>query len=165
MAGLLQTLVNGHAYDFSSIKLTSLVPGAPPLLERFVSISYEHSLTPGKLRGRGSKVLARTRGEYDASGAITIYLEDWQLLRGGLMTIPLPPGGFMEKSFLINVFYAEVGCLPVEDVLRGCRVTNVSKAYQRGTDPLMVDLTLDILEVIEGGSPAVVDGSNVPTSL
>lgn len=158
---VLNTLINGHAFDFSSIKLTSSIVGAPPLIERFVSIDYEHSLTPGELRGRGSKVLGTTRGEYSANGSISIYLEDWQLLKSGLLAMPLPPGGYMEKRFQLIVAYGEIGSLPVADVLRGCRVVKTTHSRKRGNEALMVDIDLHIMEVIENASPAVLDGSTL----
>lgn len=159
MTAVLNTLVNGHAYDFSSIKLTSSIIGAPPLIERFTSINYEHSVDVGELRGRGSKVLATTRGEYSANGSMTLYLEDWQLLRTGLIGVPVPPGGFMEKRFQIICAYAEIGSSIITDTLRGCRVIKVGKGYSRGNEPLMVDIDLHVMEVLEDAMPAIIDGS------
>ncbi len=162
MTAILNTLINGHAYDFSSIKLTTAVPGAPPLIERFTALNYEHSVSVGELRGRGSKVLATTRGEYNANASMTLYLEDWQLMRSGLFAMPFPPGGgFMEKRFQIVAAYAEFGSSIVTDVLRGGRVIKVGKGYSRGTDPLMVDIDLHVMEVLEDAQPAVIDGSTV----
>lgn len=156
--GIQNTLVNGHAYDFSSIKCVSTI-GTAPLIERFTKIDYEHSVDVGELRGRGSKVLATTRGEYSATGSMTVYLEDWQLMKLGLAALPLPPGGWMEKRFQLIVSYAEIGSSVVTDVLRGCRVIKAGKSYSRGNEPLMVDLDLHIMEILEDALPAVIDGS------
>lgn len=158
---LLNTLINGHCFDFSSIKLTSLVP-TTPLLERFTAISYETSNEPGELRGRGSKVLGTTRGELSSNASMTIYTEDFELLKAGLMTLPTPlGGGFMEKRFLLTVAYAELGAPVITDTLRGVRIIRVGKNYQRGNEPLMVDLGLHVMEILYGGVPAVIDGSGV----
>lgn len=167
--GLLNTLVNGHAYDFTSIKLMPMLPGAP-LLERFVALNYEQSLEVGELRGRGSKVLGTTRGEYSANASMTIYAEDFSILQTALMTLPTAlPGpyglpGFMERRFMINVTYAEAPpSLPITDVLRGCRITRVGKAYSRGNEPLMVDIDLHVMEILLNNVPAVIDGTGVLT--
>lgn len=154
---ILNYLVNGNPYDFSSIKAVTSIPGAPPLLERFTSINYEHSLTPGELRGRSAKAYGTTRGEYAANGNLTIYLEDWKIMQAGLMAVPTPPGGFMEKRFQISVSYAEIGSAIVTDILRACRVVKAGKAYSRGTEALFVTLDLHIMEVLENGLPAVID--------
>lgn len=159
--GILGTLINGNMYDFSSLKVTTNVLGAPPLIERFTSLTYEHSMSVGKFRGRGSKVLGTTRGEYDASGSIVMYIEDWLQFQAGLTAQSAAGGGgWMMTRFMINVAYAEVGSAIVNDVLRGCRITKTSKSLARGTDPIMVTLDLDIMEIIENAQPAVVDGSN-----
>jgi hypothetical protein len=154
---ILQTLINGEAYSFSSIKLTSTVLGAPPLLERVRAVNYKHSLTPGELRGMSPKVLGTTKGEYAADGSLELYLEDWKLFRTGLFAMPTLPlvAGFMQKKFMVTVAYASEGCVPTIDVLRGCRIIEVSKAYSRGTDALFVQLSLHIMEVVEDGVPAV----------
>jgi len=160
--GILSTLINGNAYDFSSIKLTSTVPGAPPLLERFTALNYTHQMSVGELRGRGSKVLGTTRGEYSANADMTVYLTDWELLKIGLMSLsPAGGGGFMMARFMLNVAFAEIGELPIINTLRGCRVISVGKSFSRGNEPLMVNVGMHVMEILEGGVPAVIDGSGV----
>lgn len=164
--GLLNTLINGNMYDFTSIKLLPSVLAAP-ILERFTAISYELALEPGEVRGRGSKVYGTTRGQFSASGSMTVYAEDFEILKGGLMAQATPKAaGFMEKRFLLNVGYAELPpAAPILDILRGCRITRVSKPYQQGNEPLKVDLDLHIMDVWLNGVPAVIDGSGAIPSI
>lgn len=158
-AGLSQ-LLNGHVFSFSSIRLTVATP-VPVILTRFTSLSYEHSLTPGELRGNSAVVIGRTRGEYSANASLTAYLEEWSLLQKALMAALPLLGGFMEKSFIVAATYAEEACLPKSDVLSGCRVVRVGRSYSNGSDALLVDLDLHVMRVIEDGIPAVIDGSGI----
>jgi hypothetical protein len=161
MAAGFAQLINGLVYDFSSISIQVATP-APTFITRITSISWEQSLTPGVLRGNSAHKLGRSRGTYEASGSMTIYLEEWRLFRAALMLAPIPPlAGFMEKSFLCTVTAAEGTSLPMVDVLNGCRITNESRAYQNGGDALMVDLSFDIMRIVSDGQSAVRDKSGI----
>lgn len=148
------TQVNGHVFDFSSIKLLPDVGVLPFELQRFVSIDYEHSLEVGELRGEGPRPLGDGDGEYRTRASLTMYLSEWRELRTKLAALP-GPGGWMQKKFNVRVQYAEEGETAVEDELRGCRVVRASKAYRRGSEPLLVALDLFVTEIIEGGARAV----------
>jgi len=148
---IIDQLINGHRFDFSSIKLTVLTP-APQFFTQVTAINYEYSRDIGILRGIGSKKLGRTRGQFDASGSLTMYVEEWNRLKRALALSPLPlGGGFMEKSFNITVAYAEappaIGSL---DTLEGCTITRVGRGFSQGADALMVDLDFDIMDIVDG---------------
>jgi hypothetical protein len=163
MANPLNTKVNGHCYDYSSLKATSDV-ATLPIIERITEINYEHSLEVGELRGRGAGIYGTTRGQYSTQGSMTIYKEDWDLFRSGLIALPTPPGGgFMEKRFNFQIIYGEFGSNTVVDVLSTVRVVGVQHSRARGTDALMVALTLHIQQIFENGDPAFIDGSGLPS--
>lgn len=148
------TQVNGHVFSFSSIECTSTFDGSELTLERIASIDYEHSHDVGELRGVGPKVLGHGNGDYRARAELILYLQDWRAFRRQLARMP-GPGGYMQKLFNITVRYKDDGEEPVEDVLRGCRVIAASRAYRRGSEPLMVAVRLFVTEIIEDGLDAV----------
>lgn len=153
----LATLVNGNAFDYSSIKITMADP-VPIEFERVVAINYEHSLDPDELRGQGPKPLADTTGTYTTRASMSMYLGDWYIFRKLLTAMVTQSGGFMQKRFQVIVSYAEAGEQAVTDTLRGCRVIKTSKAYRRSNDALMVDIDLYVAEILEDGDEAVSQG-------
>ena len=163
MTNPLNTKVNGHCYDYSSIRFMS-DNLALPVIERIVEISYEHSMEVGELRGRGAGIYGTTRGQYNTQGSVSLYKEDWDLFRPGLIALPTPPGGgFMEKRFNVQVVYGEFGSNTVVDVLRTVRVVGAAHSRSRSTDALMVNLTFHIMQIFENGDPAFIDGSGLPS--
>lgn len=158
-----QQLINGHAWDFSSLQVTVSTNAAPVIITRFHSLNYEHSLTPGILRGTSAHKLARTRGQYESSGSMSIYKEEYDILLAALATSPLPnpAAGYMEKPFTFVVSYGEFATVPSTDRIVGCRITRDSSQNQQGGDPLMVDLDFDIMKLYRNGQLAVRDRSGI----
>lgn len=156
--GALATLVNGNAFDFSSIKISLSADPVSIDFEKVIAITYEHELRPEELRGQGPRPLYDTTGTYSTSASMTMYLGDWHIFRRLLVAQATQPGGYMQKRFLISVSYAEHGEETITDTLRGCRVTKVGKAYRRSNDPLMVDIALYVAGVIENGDEPVIQG-------
>jgi len=155
-------LINGHAWDFSSVTITVSTP-APVILTRIASINYEDSLTPSPLRGNSAHKLARSRGQYEASGSMSLYREEFDLLLIALTKAPFPTvtAGYMEKSFKVIVSYGEAASVPSTDELIGCRITRRSSQNQQGSDPIMVDVDLDIMKIRVNGASAVRDKSGI----
>lgn len=152
----LGAMVNGNAFDFSSITL-SVTAGASLEVEA-VGITYQHALEPEELRGHGPQALYDTTGTYKASGSLELYLSEWRILRARLALVP-GSGGYMQKRFDVIVAYGEAGEMTVTDTLRGCRVIRASKAYRRSNEPLMVSIDLYVREVLEDGvAPVSVGG-------
>ena len=140
--------INGLTFDYSSIEL--VINGAT--FTGVTEISYSQTLEPGILRGTSSGKLARTRGEYNAEGSLTMSLEEYQLMRLGLGV------AFMETSFLINVAYTALGATIQVDQLLGCRVTGSEASHTQGSDALVKTVPLDIMEILEDNQPATADG-------
>ncbi len=160
-SNLINQLINGHRYDFSSIELT-LLPGK--IFTNVQEITYSQTLEPGILRGTSPHKLGRTRGQYDAEGSLTMYKEDWaefiRLIRVDPQNVTQ---GFMEASFLVTIIYQELKSGAINtDILRGCRITSVENSHSEGTDALTVSADLDIMKVIENGNQAVFDNTGRP---
>lgn len=153
-----QQLINGTAYDFSTIK----VMAGPRVFSRISAINYEHGIEQSELRGTSSFVLARTNGQYSASGSMTIYKEDFDELIGIVMAMPVTPGasmyrsGWMQKQFPIVINYSDPTSGKVlTDTLQGVRITRHRDNHSVGTDALMSELDLSIMRVITNGKSAV----------
>ncbi len=145
---LIYPTINGRAYDFSSIEL--VLNGIT--YTGVSDISYSHTLEPGVLRGTRSIKLARTRGQLDAEASVTMYLADYQFFRTALGP------AFMERSFQMVVSYSELGSPIQVDTLNGCRIVTPANSNSAGSDPLMKELSLNVMEILEDGLPAVSDG-------
>lgn len=133
-------LINGHAFSFASIELS--IGGVH--VRGFKEIKYSHKREIGKLRGAGVHVLARTRGQYDAEGSLTMWLHEWHQLQS------LMGNGWMEGIFTISVIYSEIGPLEAAgDALIGCTITSVEKGGSDGTEGLEVKVDFHIMDIQE----------------
>jgi hypothetical protein len=162
MAQLIDQLVNGHRYAFTSIVATILTP-MPRIVTQITAINYETSRDIGILRGTSAKKLGRTRGEFDFTGSMTLYKEEFDRLVTELKKAPFPPGaGFGEKVFQITVQYGEAPpSIPSLDTLVGATITRISQNNSQGPDALMVDLDLDYMDILYNGSSPVVDRGGI----
>ena len=135
-------LVNGNAYGFSSIELD--FGGVKS--RGYKEVKYSSNLEPGELRGTHPQMLARTLGQYKAEGSLVLWTHEWNQLRDRMGQ------GYMQKTFTLNVVYAEAGPLGAQrDTLVGCRITKVEKGGSEGTDGLEVSLTLSVMKILENG--------------
>src|SRR4051812_25063026 len=137
-------LINGVRYSFSSIELA--LDGATMI--GFKELSYKAALDPGEVRGAAAQLIGRTRGQFSADGALTLYRQEFDEL-----VARLGPG-FMERSFPIAAMYADEGQPTVCDQLIGCRIKNVDKSSSEGSEALTVKLDLHIMLIrFNGVSP------------
>ncbi|NQY04497.1 MAG: hypothetical protein HRT76_14765 [Halieaceae bacterium] len=150
-------LINGQRYDFSSIEANF----GPSSFTNFQAISYSDTLEPGIQRGQSSKKLGRTRGEYNATGSITLLKEDVPTLLAALAA--LGQGGYMEAVWDLTATYSGglTDLVPTVDALIGMRITEIGDDHSIGSDVLVNELTLDIMEITRGGLSATAGGSSL----
>lgn len=147
-------VINGVVYDHSSIDIN--IDGVRKL--QISEISYSQTLEPGKLRGAAAKVLARTRGEYDAEGSFKISKAE------GAEIVAALGNGFMTKSFTITCSYSEFGQGILTDVLEGCRITKIEDSSS-GTDATMQTYSLHIMNLKLNGWDATGEPGNLGTGV
>lgn len=158
MPGPIAQLINGKRYDHSSVEITI---GAKPYT-LITSISYQHSLEPGVLRGTSPHKLGRTRGQYEASGSVTMYKAEYKEMVRAIKLLN-PTVGYMEVEFPVTVTYQEVAAGELNiDKLLGCRITSAEHSSSEGSDPVMVSFDIDIMKIIEDGDFAVLDNTGLP---
>ncbi len=154
-------LVNGNEYEFASITLR--VPGSPTPIFGAKDISYKHSLKPGKKRGTFAQVTGRTRGVYDAEGALTIYKPQAADFVAAIAALGAAQGlGYMEAIFGLQVDYEEVVLGIVTDKLKKVRISDEEDQHQEGSDVLVTKFTLDIIELVKNGQQAVASRPGSP---
>ena len=147
-------LINGVVFDHSSAEIN--IKGVRYM--QITEVAYSDSLEPGKLLGAAAKVLARTRGKYDAEGSFSMSKQD------GMQLIRDLGAGYMTKSFPIVVNFAEAGRDMVTDTLQGCRITKAEDSSS-GTDATMLKFTIHIMNILRGGVDATGAVGNLGTGV
>ncbi|RYZ65436.1 MAG: hypothetical protein EOP08_06995 [Proteobacteria bacterium] len=136
--------INGNRYGWGSIELG--IAGVDQ--EGFTAISYKASQDVGKVRGKGHRKKARTKGESDSTGSLTLLKKDanklYKVLGPGFMT--------GNNDFPITVNYSEnAEDEPITDTLKSCRIIDINDDPQQGSEPLTVTLELDIGSILYDG--------------
>ena len=136
--------VNGNAYDFTSIRLFL----AYELFVGVKAISYKQTKKRKKVYGTRAEPVARTRGQYEASGSVELLRSEADRL---VAMLGLGGKGWMETEFDIVVCMAEESQPTTTDVLRACSIDDEDHSYQNGDEPNMVKLELDIMRIERNG--------------
>ena len=137
--------VNRNVYDHSSVEIA--LNGV--LYDGISEISWSQTLQPGIQRGTSAMKHGRSRGEYNAEGSFTVYVEQMKQIRQALAGLGL--GGYGEAVFDITVTMFEVGGIPSVAELRGCRITSDEFSSGTGGDVAMQTVQIDIMQVIVDG--------------
>ena len=146
-------IINGNAYDYSSITITC--NGIP--YQGINEISYKDSLEPGQLDGTGTYPRAFTRGKYKAECSFTIGKKDFEPLKQVLRRSPT--GGYGETRFLITVVYKETDDADViTDMIEGCRIMKQDNSHKFGSDALVTKIDLNVFRVCWNGLYLVDEG-------
>lgn len=158
-------VVNGIRFDFSSIQFRvngKVFPGIK-------SLSFNHAMEPGLVRGTAAQVIGRTRGQYNSEGSVELYRED----ADDFLTIIAPNSfvtggqngtGFMEVQFDVGVTYFEPiqGLTPAAqmDIMKGCRIKKEDISNASGSDPSTIKYDFHIMYLIRNGrAPISASGS------
>lgn len=141
--------VNGKAYDWADVNL--YLPGV--VIEP-QEISYDDELEKELAYGLGSKPRGYGRGNYKASGKLSLLRDDYDDL---LDYCRAQGESFFALEFpKIVVSYANEGDRIRQDVLNRVSFTKRSNKVAQGDKSLKVDLDLTIAGVIEhDGVPSV----------
>lgn len=142
-------LINGHRYDWSSVRIT--IDGIP--YTGVKALSYKQTLTPGVVRGTTSQVTGRTRGQYEAEGTIELWKEDYQVLIAALSAGGTR--GYMETAFTALSQYSSGVLSVVKDTLAGVRLTSDEDSHNESADGLSVSCDLSIMYLLRNGLSAL----------
>lgn len=133
-------LINGDYFAFADIELR-----ANGLLFAGVkSINYKAALNRQFVRGTSSIPLGRTRGNYEASGDIELYLN-----AANFLITSLGPT-WMQVPIQISVSYGpNVGMIQpvITDLLNGVYLTSIEASQSQGEDALTRKFELSVQEI------------------
>lgn len=141
--------VNGKAYDWGDVNLQ--LPGVAIEPQE---ISYDDELEKEVAYGLGSKPRGYGRGNYKASGKLTLYRDDYDVLLDYCRQQNVP---FFALEFpKVIVSYANEGDRTRQDVLNRVSFTKRSNKAAQGDKSLKVDLDLMIAGMIEHDGVAAI---------
>ena len=148
-------LINGVAYDFSSIEFS--IRG-----KRFygiTEITYSDSLTPEKVRGASVKIIGMTRGEYDTNGSLTVTKESQ------IEVIDELGDGYGEVEIdAILVTYANEGQKTITDEIRRVRIVGFEDNPSQGAEGITSSTDITIYEILRNGKRLYKDPDETTTS-
>jgi hypothetical protein len=140
-------LINGVKYDWASVEITF---GDAGIFIGTQELTYSDTNDKGIVRGTGVEKLARTLGEYDAEGTVTMYEKDYLDFIASLTNNG--ETGYFDTSFDITVMYSAPGGDGNNQVrLIGCQLKSSEGGGSQGTDPLMESYDLDIMHIERDG--------------
>lgn len=134
-------LIRGVKYDFSSVEVD--INGE--IFTDIQAVDYSDTVSRSFLRGANAVPLGRTRGEYEATGSITLSK------RGGADLKALLGNGFYEVSFDMTVSYSEAEEGVITDKVIGCQFESNENAHATGPDPLVEVFPLSVMRILWNG--------------
>lgn len=144
--------INGRQYDWEDVGV--MLPSGEAI--GITEIKYEDGQSITARYGKGSVPRGYGRGNYEASGSMTLCRDEWERLK---LILAGTGGGkiYDHTPFEIVVAYANNDMGHATDVLKSCKITKFSGGGgSQGDDnvsPMSCDFT--ILEpIIYNGTPA-----------
>ena len=147
--GLTSPLINGSFHAFADVELVCnglLFAGA-------AAIDYDDNLARGKVYGTASTPLGLTKGKYEATGSIELYLEAAQLLMLSL-------GAWRMVPLVINIHYVPVTfpAIPVFDVIPQAYLGKQTASNKVGDDAITRKFELAIPgQILWSGLPSFIE--------
>lgn len=141
--------VNGKAYDWGDVNLQ--LPGVAIEPQE---ISYDDELEKEVVYGLGSRPRGYGRGNYKASGKLTLLRDDYDALLDYAKQQGVPFFGLEFPKIIVS--YANDGDRTRQDVLNKVSFTKRSNKAAQGDKSLKVDLDLMIAGMIEHDGVAAI---------
>jgi len=132
------------------------------LISGWTAIDYKSSRAPGKSSYSRSKPQARTRGKMTYTASVTLSEREAGVLRDYLAAKGAPARtGWSETEFTVTLTYFEPSLGPGVQtvVLVAAQATEFDRSISDSDDPLMVKVTLDVMDILENGLSAVVENT------
>lgn len=143
-------VVNGVRQSIASCTLEiipTLANGSPGPAWRpkgWSKLSFDRTRETGDVYGPHPDPLGQTLGQNKYTGALTMYLAEWNYLARQILGGP----GYGNRFFSIVCTYTANGFDPVKVELRGCRMLKSSIDNSVGTDATQVEMDLKPIKVI-----------------
>jgi hypothetical protein len=142
-------LINGNRQDPSSTELKF----GPPVnaIMFFASFNYGRTRSRSQVEANHPDPLGKTRGRNAYKCDVELYLAEFNLLQGLLVTAA-GGNGYGDIYFPIFLNYTENGFDPISIQILGCTLDVDESAVPKGTDALTVKVEFSPLKVLVNGS-------------
>lgn len=144
--------INGRYYDWEDISVTLPTGEAVGIKE----VKYADGQPKNPLYGKGAIPRYYGRGNYEASGSVTLYRDEWERLKEWL--VKNGKGGIYDhKPFTITITYANDDLGETTDTLGGAVITKFDNGGgSQGDDAVsVISCELALLHPINwNGAPA-----------
>jgi hypothetical protein len=150
MAGLGSPLINGSFTAFADIELN--LNGL--LIAGVAAIDYDDNLARSKVYGTSSVPLGLTKGKYEATGSVELYLEAANLI------LTTYPGTWRMVPIIFNVSYVPFTfpATPVFDVIPVAYLTKQTSSNKVGDEATTRKFELAIPgQILWGGAPSFIE--------
>lgn len=158
--------VNGMYFSWTDIEATlTTQSGQPFTMLGVASINYKGSLSKQKVRGSAATPIGLTKGKYEATGDIELYLP-----QANLLITTMGPGWMQVPLSSIQISYISSGPLGapasglpqpvITDTIPSAFLTEIEASQSESDEPLKRKFTLTIPGVlIHNGIPDIVEPS------
>ena len=152
---MLQPLINGRAYDWSSISVYLF----GKKIYGITAINYEETSEQQLNKGAGLYPVSYAPGDKNYEASMTLSMFEVQKIQDslsitGFSITDIPP-------FDIIVEYAPLGQRRVTDRLVGCRFTNNVRTANQGDPDTVAELNLSVAQIVWGRSEGLVTTPNI----
>lgn len=154
--------LNGIEPSWADIAVYAVINGISgvPLLPMsgISALKWSRKVEVGKKRGAsGGRVMARTTGQLDQDGTLTIYRGDKPAFVSALATVASQNGYVRGNqaiiswvSFDIIIQYSPPNTLTLlETHLKGCKYLGDSDETEESADPNKIEITIDPMEIAD----------------
>lgn len=151
----LSVVVQDIPYDFHSAQfsITAAGPGGAGagiigVVAGIEDFEYSSKIQRTKLYGSSRTPRTRTDGDVEPDGSVTLWRSHWQAIRSFAKQQQIP---IAKLHMTIAITYFADGYPPYTDTLYDAMVGEIGASGQRGTDPLMIKIPLDVLNIFYDG--------------
>jgi hypothetical protein len=164
-------LVNGMYFSWADVETTIVTATGQVLpMVGYKAINYKDSLSKQLVRGTASVAIGLTKGKYEASGDIEMWLPQANLL------ITTMGPGWKQVPISFQVSYLSSGPLGapgtglpqsvITDTIPGCFLTEIDASQSESDEGLSRKFTLKIPgQILWNGQPSMIDGSFVQVAI
>lgn len=142
--------INDNLYSWGSIEI--YINGEP--YRGITALSYGQNRERSKGYGTGNHrgARGRTKGQYEAEASFTAQVDSYDKICAALAAMSPDGQSYGDAPpFLIVAQYVEAGLVPVTIEIEGCVITGESSSESEGTDPSVVEVTVDPMRITRNG--------------
>lgn len=144
-----QVRINGNIYSWSSAEIH--INGS--IFRGITAINYSQTRERTKGFGSGNHrgARGRTKGKYECEADFTMQLDSFESMTDQLASMSPDGLSYGDVPFQVVVQYVEIGLRPVTIEIEDCVITGDSSGETEGTDPSVVEVTLDTMKIRRNG--------------